>query len=1501
MNSLSRLLENRLWKRKRAAALEMRRKQATTQREHQSSSPHSATKSNKTDPTYDQSILSDMSLSPSKSPDVLTPESLRQGHFRQQQGIYSQQQQQNLRSNHQLNPGSEQTISPSRSTSKVEFQKASTSNLSRIVEDSVVIDAHHIRERDNVSNQLKDTILGHAPIRQLFQQGNDTSYNDQSLDELRFPSSVRLDNAARFTTTNRSEAAYTHCPSTQASTHVATNRAIDLALRRIEQMQVQLQREHDRLDALVENEAVTAVARRKLRRRQQHHVDEPYHLKHGKEYLDATSVDSNDDVVSSQGQKQYFNQQEQSATRLHVLPEGHAVSISATKSVGRLGQHVQRMQAKFLSSDDNSNEPSRSISSVGVEIALDQPLSSEAVKQRFHQAQAGYDGNPFRNSLSLPALSSQMPTRNVNFAKPGIASDMLSPPQIQRYVFRPPGVTTTSMASSNVTPDPVFCPSPATLDVLTPPPRYATMKDDLPKGMLSPDSIFASTFNSSFQSSVDASDCATFMHGSAMAEVANDETSKNRFSLPSQLFNNASSLPVSGSLASRSNQNQSTDAKSRPTPAQIYLAALAEKQSTKAKVLEKSNLLAAQHLQPKIAQADCVDSEKHIDVQSIKTALENKQAAAGLVEEKNEGDDDVSVKSLREIYDAQPCPKPSVVRLMRAKFDQKPKAAEPCRQFQQTVLKFGSVAVKRPATKVAKEISVEMKVIASDEKQSAGEAGSATEMEQISDIPFSIKDRIQTFEISARDPSVGTPRNTKSRGKLGDQISAVMARSWTDDPSGFSNETTKSSAQTWLGAVGLADKNAGKATRPSLPQRSGIEVYRDSVAKSFAKTGWDNKEKDILATHNLQKNAPITVVGYRQARRPVGSQSLRALDLTADAQNVHKQLLHAKALHDESIAATSFINLQKLSRVETQSANTKSAARLICDGGSMHDTAASKSLESEQREANPKAIGDECTGYETNNCAGDCSRLQRNKGILVDTQPEVHEGISMMIAKNSDAPCIVRPTPMKQVPVSAMSTTEIHSAVIVPSFRPVSAAISDTSLSRYSNSSLTMIASLLKFSNKARMAAKHDTSPPARLWRSAKGTTRCADTRVDDAQNSAKPIITRAVPRAMAATFLVSKQADDHHSYNCEQKRPKCSPDFANEEKKDDGIDGSRSFDGSSDGVTLDLSIADVSILTTPTALISKAEENQGYVDDSSKTSSSAYVSDRGGDESSSQLSEAAIPLLARDNRDHVLLDEYSGSAHGFFVRSANKTSGWDAAPTTQNLDWDIFRMESLFPKSSDGLPKKKDIFDIDSDASTFAGAQSDGQSKTTERSRAITPTRSNRSVRLVPTTRRYSKKTLSSHLHNANVEARDDRQASGRGMVQEPAMTLTSHPTNGMYKKQSSSSGFPLSRTLREQAVRTSKLNSTLIDVSLNYHSCDRAITRPNSLSRFSDEHSKLMIRLRRLREARILRERTSYPTVYEAKTFGLNNWDMDDASKSTQSSTNFGGVAFNASLDLD
>jgi hypothetical protein len=144
-----------------------------------------------------------------------------------------------------------------------------------------------------------------------------------------------------------------------------------------------------------------------------------------------------------------------------------------------------------------------------------------------------------------------------------------------------------------------------------------------------------------------------------------------------------------------------------------------------------------------------------------------------------------------------------------------------------------------------------------------------------------------------------------------------------------------------------------------------------------------------------------------------------------------------------------------------------------------------------------------------------------------------------------------------------------------------------------------------------------------------------------------------------------------------------------------------------SDGVTLDLSIADVSNITDPTAIRSKASKE---VDRQPSTSSSTEdILTKKSEASSSQTSEAAAPLIDASTR--LLSDDMSGLiGHQNKQRMEKKLDarndkssfgiGQEDTRGFGEVGWDIQHVQSSFPFRT---PSSENLFDIDPQEGDFS------------------------------------------------------------------------------------------------------------------------------------------------------------------------------------------------------
>ena len=1477
INNVTKLMESRFWKRKRQTAAGV-----TTQHPQPHPRSSSAVKSFKTDRTLDHSLLSDESTHPpSTNEDHSTPESLHQGYFRQGQ------HQPNTHRHHMYHHPSDCDNS---SLTSHDVDKTSP-KIPQVVSG---FDDHHLHRptRDVVSHQLRDTILGKAPITELFEQPEaDTLRHDYYPEETKSRSTFVM---------------------TQASTQVATNRAIDLALRRIQHMQVQLQKEHDRLDALVAKESVSAQAKKALRQKESNSLP-PYHLRNGKEYLDASNVGiGEDDSLSEQESK------EDARGKSNVI---------RPRESGRLGTHVQRMQAKFLPKHLEAHQSQSISSSIGPQINLNH---LGVVKKRFLQShgtsghfRSTIDENPFRNQLLLPALTSPLPTRRFENKKYAASATpvMQSPPAIQRFVSRN-GHASTSMPS-DVTPDPVFCPSPGTsrdstfmptdgCAAQTPAPRYATSADGLPTNMLSPDSIFASTFNSSVQSTV-ASDRATFMLGGETVLGNENQACESQGQV---LQEDPSPVPSSVSV------QHSVEAQTR------------EKASLTSKRSDRLNRLSVTQ-DSKESKWTGIDNPR-IDIKSLTLNFESKTPRGSF----KEVDDDVSVKSLKEVYEAPVKCEPSKVKLMREKFETRRRFTESSEQLKQTVSMYDTQASLRRSTGMTRPQTVKSSM---DADQTGDENFSkavkivieGNSSEKPADEPVnsrtSIKDRIRIFEAAGQGPQPVSLESSKSWNKriagnslVTDELQS--SRSWSVSQPVSSRETRNSDIRakthntvSTVTEADRTDKSISVAPDSSNglynPQRSGIEVYRESLSKSRKEA--NDRKLGARGTNRLrfEQNARAsdeyeldTVADLVQNDRNTanGSELISHLELTRELDlgaPMTPWWLAPKKV--EGIMAAEQPVLGEGDK--SQSVGLMKSATVIALGQGASDTSSSEVMH---------FTGGFRRLLPSDSLPGQCDMLGSEDGLPYG---------------------FVKPTPMKiehptnLLPCGAMANRT--------PFRPISTTLSDTSMARFSHSSLAVSESLLKFSRKARLAAmtsKQNQNTPNEAKDPVQDIGSGQDGQVTASESLihvvGAPEQSRDAPAVNVANNNAKTQGGSAFRRNEESSRQELLslPEDTADVKDSASTDG-KSCGDSSDGVTLDLSFADVSILTTPTALVSKAEDKRAVeLDEASSDSSSQEAHADSDDESSTQLSEAAVPLLTDNTQKVPMSDDHSAGSNSFFAKRAERANSWLAAPgnkterseikATRTVfeslqspdgDWDVSRLESFFPPSEAGKSNDDDIFEFDAgwQSSSKSGARRRAMlRKGSQQDRATTPTRSNKSVRLIPTTRQYTHYGPLRPAQHGNhyQETREETQARRRVSIPSagvPAQLSERNADIAQSRSDPTATGFPLSRQLREQAVRTSQSSMTLSQLpnrtlsSAKEHVPTRS-EGSSAASRFSEEHSRLLTRIQRLREARIKRGVTSYESKALKKSYET---DEMSASRSTQSSTNFGGRAFISSLDLD
>jgi hypothetical protein len=331
-----------------------------------------------------------------------------------------------------------------------------------------------------------------------------------------------------------------------------------------------------------------------------------------------------------------------------------------------------------------------------------------------------------------------------------------------------------------------------------------------------------------------------------------------------------------------------------------------------------------------------------------------------------------------------------------------------------------------------------------------------------------------------------------------------------------------------------------------------------------------------------------------------------------------------------------------------------------------------------------------------------------------------------------------------------------------------------------------------------------------------------------------------------------------------------------------------------SDGVTLDLSIADVSNLTNPTAIVSKLG-GKGQDDNRSESSEGAGEAARKRKEkrnhdlidyeakqseaSSSQTSEAAAPLLARALRAFPLSDEVSTDSF-FRKRMLVAKQQWNDRLDYQRLEsgtenakeddsifnddlggiWDIRQVESLFPiATSNNFCEAKRISELD-DWQPFSPTLNSDESSRNEDdvldaehssalSRSKTPTRRNTSRIVQPSSQRLAESDISKASRIYNIVP---------GVNTDPLDSEMSYP---LLSTGSSITNPRPSRTVVGQLL-SSALSGTASS-SNGYSSymnsgntaSNQSTVSSSTVSNFGAKHSALLARVHALKESRLRR----------------------------------------------
>lgn len=1544
MNSIGRLLDNRLRKRdhhKRINTVHLaRRRQSDEDADEDvayqqgSTSPQTnkSTKTSKTDPTLDHSLLSESS--PSR-----VALNKRQVRYGMGNGFVLREQRTKLRS-YSADDCDNSTITSHR-TSDGERDQLNSSNLQ--VPSALSADSMAFRRRDIKTN--KRSVPADLTLH--------LDSNKRSTCRP-FTTDTNVENVP--IATGRSEV---QSDATRASTQIATNRAIDLAMRRIQNMQQQLNEEQRRITEL----AITA---------------------------NAISEDKHGQAISKP-----LNEEKKRIT-------------------GRLEEHVEKGQSNFIAHDLMSYQ-SRSISSsVGVEI---NHVASEsyygAVKSRFH---AQMENNAVKKNLLLPVLSEDcnadatktFGTRKYILSGESNVDASSLPPKfsnIQRHTHRQDAMSV-SMASDR-TPDPIFCPSPETsrasqstvhhddlatsllkthdlssicepeyepgcdmamaMDInslatqtlndlkneyhrkegtrssskpsviLSPSPKYIMASDKLPANALSPDSIFASIN----ESSVADSDQATFLHdienkpGCDRAFEKKNDSAVSLQLMPRFVVNTVET-DAPGNVLSRSKAFRayltSVTEKTRDVEPQGSL------EKTKG-IYQTSDGLNARILKQQISQSVNGDVDNtNIGVQSLKSAFESSHAHVGLqfiredCVEDNDDSGDVIVKSSKEKFEGKVEQKASLVSTLRAKFESKRAAPIPSQQFKQAVSKFDFQPPRGRNTVVATERSIGNKRV--DEPLAPTPRQEPADVTEPAAV-ISVKDRIRSFnESSASTRSDSVPRCLTSQvhpAKNGRAIS----QSWTS-VSTYEIVRNREPRSNAYSEQTLEKQNSGAKSfshaqdRPSITvvpsQKSGVELYRQSLALCASEgTHGQRPLSNAAATSNRIKSRPalLKILKSRNARKAARVQFQCNNRQTSEPTKERSTESEGKQKNAESKTCDkllhSLVPVEAVDDACRSNSFAKSASSFVKTP--MHHT--------EKNDIPVEPLKDSDTSMEV---------------ALVE-----EDGSNRILANSMG--------------LSTADTT--HPAKISSAWKAESAASSATSLSRFSFPSAATRETILRFSAMAKLKDSR-----ALMQHGGRG--------VPVRPEASEISISRFPEQASSyeSQFDLKMNKPTGNVVHDNGVRPKCykaaalastihgnstSATYTEEKKTEDAREITDDDSECSDGVTLDMSIADVSILTTPTALVSKAEDKNlalGAVPSSSESTESGATDDA----SSNQTSEAAAPLLSRARDEIPLSDDHSGSANSFFNRRVDQARSWTVgceAPAIETrkakfkrsnifgdeTGWNVSQISNLFPLTSNNHSKTDDHFNFDTLWHSFGMESTKAVEETGKQhgKRPTTPTRSNTTARLVPTTRQYSAKTAydppdtASSFPQMRTTGRREVVASSL-VAQVPAwqrrtsttgtrsfvsasssidlytrIPSTSRSSPGISEKYywptASSSppdtcGFPLSRQLRDQATTTTTRRSISVASKAennksagNPQPQSHRLDMNEAMSRYIDEHDKLMIRLHTLRENRMKRG----PIHYDRQQLHHKPSDIDEQSGSTRSSTKFGGRTFMASLDVD
>ena len=354
------------------------------------------------------------------------------------------------------------------------------------------------------------------------------------------------------------------------------------------------------------------------------------------------------------------------------------------------------------------------------------------------------------------------------------------------------------------------------------------------------------------------------------------------------------------------------------------------------------------------------------------------------------------------------------------------------------------------------------------------------------------------------------------------------------------------------------------------------------------------------------------------------------------------------------------------------------------------------------------------------------------------------------------------------------------------------------------------------------------------------------------------------------------------------------------------------------DGVTLEVSVAEISNLTNPTALISVRTADHREDDHSFSSKSKVAGSEsRPSEASSSQPSEAALPLLSRVLRSKLLSDEVSAT-DSFVAARASVARRWTPEPPHaeraaveeekkecseaeehESVGWDVTRVEQIFPEMHSTAG---DMFEFDSkwqqvalkspppSASSSVGSAFKMKNESFDSRSSSTPPRGN--------------KSLSTFKPDQDALNRQYFVGTTRRMTTKPE-SVGPQPVDGFYVIPQANSESPIYRQfMRKGSIPEETCQKGFPEAAGETGLQDSEL--PSKYRHYSQEQAAVRARLQRLRDARIRRAAAfGYsPALVVSSGYDdpVDEASLSTMSYSTMSSTRHGGSVFEASLmELD